>query len=263
MKMDLHIHSTCSDGALSPVELVKKFHKDEYNIIAITDHDTVEGVSAAQIAGEALDMQVISGIEIGTILEDKVKLHILGYYIDTQNKRLTEMTEALKKDREERNKALLDILRKDGYDISEDDLKIFKGQKYVGKPHFALALKNKGYVETVKQAFADGKFLDSPRVRKIDRIYVDTALAIDIIKEAGGIPVLAHPMKIRGLGDKGGEEFFSNLDILLGKLKRLGLKGLECFHPSADKRHGLRLVKLADKYHLHITHGSDYHGIAE
>ena len=141
--MDLHIHSTCSDGALSPVELVKKFHNDEYSIIAITDHDTVDGVSAAQIAGEALEIQVISGIELGTIFDDEIRLHILGYYIDTENKELGEAIEALKKARKERNEAILSILNRDGYDISENDLKVFTGQKYIGKPHFALALKNR------------------------------------------------------------------------------------------------------------------------
>lgn len=261
MKMDLHIHSTCSDGALSPVELVKKFHNDEYSIIAITDHDTVDGVSAAQIAGEALEIQVISGIELGTIFDDEIRLHILGYYIDTENKELGEAIEALKKARKERNEAILSILNRDGYDISENDLKVFTGQKYIGKPHFALALKNRGYISDLKEAFAEGRFLETPEMKKIDRIYIDTVSAMKIISGAGGIPVLAHPMKIKGLGEKGSEEFFGNLDLLLGKLKKAGLKGLECFHPSADREQSLRMVKFADKYHLHITHGSDYHGI--
>lgn len=261
MKMDLHIHSTCSDGALSPVELVKKFHNDEYSIIAITDHDTVDGVSAAQIAGEALEIQVISGIELGTIFDEEIRLHILGYYIDTENKELGEAIEALKKARNERNEAILSILNRDGYDISENDLKVFTGQKYIGKPHFALALKNKGYISDLKEAFAEGRFLETAEMKKIDRIYIDTVSAMKIISGAGGIPVLAHPMKIKGLGEKGSKEFFGNLDLLLGKLKKEGLKGLECFHPSADREQSLRMVKIADKYHLHITHGSDYHGI--
>ena len=155
--MDLHIHSTCSDGALSPVELVKKFHNDEYSIIAITDHDTVDGVSAAQIAGEALEIQVISGIELGTIFDDEIRLHILGYYIDTENKELGEAIEALKKARKERNEAILSILNRDGYDISENDLKVFTGQKYIGKPHFALALKKRGYISDLKEAYSDRK----------------------------------------------------------------------------------------------------------
>ncbi|MDY2960242.1 MAG: PHP domain-containing protein [Hornefia sp.] len=261
LKMDLHTHSTYSDGKLKPVELVKKYHDEEYGIIAITDHDTVKGVAEAKIAGEALEMQVIAGIELGTIFEDELKLHILGYYIDIENDRLREITETLKKAREKRNRELLAILNKQGFDISEYDLTVFPGQKYIGKPHFAIALKNKGYISQAKEAFEDGKFLETAEAKAIDNICIDTADAVEVIKGAGGISVLAHPMKIKGLGEKGSDIFFENLEILLRKLKKLGLKGIECFHPSADHEDGLRLVRLADKFHLHITHGSDFHGM--
>lgn len=261
LKMDLHIHSTYSDGRLKPVELVRKFHGEDYGIIAITDHDTVKGVAEAQIAGEALEMKVISGIELGTILEEKLKLHILGYYIDIENDRLEEVTEILKKAREKRNQALLEVLDKQGYTLTEADLKVIPNQKYIGKPHFAIALKNKGYISETKEAFEVGRLLESREAKAIDNIYIDTDCAIEVIRDAGGVSVLAHPMKIKGIGEKGSDEFFENLEALLRKLKKLGLKGLECFHPSASREESLRLVKFADRFHLHITHGSDFHGM--
>lgn len=261
LKRDFHIHTTYSDGSMKPLEIVKKFQKEEYGTIAITDHDGVDGVTEAKIAGETIGLEVISGIELGTTYsKDDIELHILGYYIDIENQELLKELDKLKSNRMERNNRLLKLLNSMGYEISEDDLKQRPGQTYIGKPNFALALAKKGYVENPSQAFEKGRFLDSPEVEEIKKEKITTERAIDLIRGAGGLPVLAHPLKIKKIGEKASPEFMEHLSNILRDLKKKGLKGLECFHPSASYSQSVELVKLAEKYHLHITEGSDYHG---
>lgn len=260
LKMDLHIHSTYSDGTLTPVELVKKYHEEEYTEIALTDHDGVGGVKEAQIAGEALGLKVDSGIELGTYLPDGTELHILGYYIDVENSELLAELEVIRNARKERNKKLLEVLQSMGCQLTEEDLQQRPGQDYIGKPNFALALAKKGYVGSPKEAFTPGSFLESPEAKKIQKYQLSPNRAIELIQGAGGIAALAHPMKVKGIGEKGSETFFQNLDDILRELKKSKLKALECFHPSASREQSLRLITMADKYKLHITQGSDYHG---
>ena len=260
LKMDLHIHSTYSDGTMTPVELVKKYHAEEYSVIALTDHDGVGGVKEAQIAGEALGINVMSGIEFGTKLPDGPELHILGYKLDVDDPELNARLADILRARTERNEKLLAVFRNMGYDIDWDDLRQRPGQTYIGKPNFALAFQKKGYIQSPSEAFAEGRFLESPEAKAVKKERITPQEAIRLIRGAGGIPVLAHPMKVRGIGEKGSEEYFVNLAVILKELRKAGLGGLECFHPSASHEQALQLVDLAGKYHLHITQGTDYHG---
>ncbi len=258
-KVDYHIHSWCSDGTMKPTELVRKYKDEGYDMIAITDHDGIDGVKEAMIAGEALKIKVISGIELATI-HGGIELHILGYQFDVDNTQLLEKLAELKSYRQERNQKMLVALRDMGYDLKEDDLKQWQGQTYIGKPNFARALAAKGYVSSPKEAFVQGQFLESDRIKALEREKISSQEAISLIKGAGGIAVLAHPGKVRKLGQIGSQEFWTNFDILLGQLKKAGLGGLECYHPSHREEDCLKFVELAEKYHLHITEGSDYHG---
>jgi predicted metal-dependent phosphoesterase TrpH len=260
LKMDLHIHTTYSDGTMRPVDIVKMYQPLEYGVIAITDHDGIDGVKEAQVAGEALNLQVITGIELGTVFNDETELHILGYYIDIDNEPLKARLKEIRKARDVRNEKLLRVFQDMGYDISEEDLLQRPGQTYIGKPNFALAFAKKGYVDKPVDAFGNVKFLDAPEARAVKKEKVTSEEAISLIKGAGGIACLAHPMKIKGIGEKGSEEFFENLDKIVRPLKKAGLGAIECFHPSADHEEALRLVGFAEKYHLHITEGSDFHG---
>lgn len=251
-KVDYHVHTYYSDGTMKPTEVIRFFSEKEYDMVAITDHDGIDGINEAVIAGEALKMQVIPGIEFGTDCKfgDVItELHILGYHIDIENEELLEKLKELRENRKERNDKLLVLINEKGYELSYDDLLTRPKQTYVGKPNFARALKAKGYdIPDMKQ------LLDSVEKKKID-----TFEAIELIKTAGGIAVLAHPMKIKNLGEKGSEEFWANMDELIKMLKKAGLKGVECFHPSASEEDSLKLVTIAGKYHLHITEGSDFH----
>jgi predicted metal-dependent phosphoesterase TrpH len=245
---------------MRPVDLVKKYHAEEYSLISLTDHDGVAGVREAQIAGEALGVQVIPGIELSTVFEGKTKLHILGYYIDIENKSLNDRLEQILASRIDRNQRLLKVFQDKGLDITYEDLRQRPDQTYVGKPNFALAFQKMGLVEHPNDAFRDPELLGSPEARAIRKEPFDSVEAVKLLREAGGIPTLAHPYKIRDIGAPDSDEFFDNLDHILRTLKKAGLKGLECFHPSATHDQGLGLVKFAEKYHLHITEGSDYHG---
>lgn len=258
-KTDMHIHSWYSDGTMSPKEIVEKYYKDEYFIISITDHEVTDGIAEAQEAARGKDIKVVPGIELATDMEGR-ELHILGYYINKDDKNLREALDRLAVIRKRRNEELLRVLREKGLDIEEKDLIKREGQTYVGKPDFARALVSKGYISEISQAFQPGKYLESYEIKAIKRDKISTEDAIRLIKDAGGIPVLAHPCKIKGIGARESDEFKANFSELLKKLRSLGLKGLECIYPAHSDEERLFFIDMAGKYHLHVTEGSDFHG---
>ena len=247
------MHSYYSDGTMKPTDLVRMYKEKEYDIIALTDHDGVDGISEAVIAGEALKIKVIPGIEFSTgydFDERELELHLLGYHIDIENQPLRERLKEIRKDRDVRNEKLLAYLNGLGYELTREDLLQRPGQTYVGKPNFARAIARKGYeIENLWEV------LDTVKKDKISIFK-----AMELIKGAGGMSVLAHPMKTKNLAELRSDAFWDALERILRDLKKHGLKGLECFHPSATEEDSLRLVNLAGKYHLHITEGSDFHG---
>ncbi|MFV0515962.1 MAG: PHP domain-containing protein [Aminipila sp.] len=265
-KVDYHLHTYYSDGSMSPTDIVKRANELEYMEIAITDHDGIDGVKEAQIAGKALGINVISGIELSAeyvneeISQEPLSLHILGYRIDIKNKELLKELEDIREKRKARNDKLLEVLSNMGYKLSIDDLSFEEESDYIGKPVIARALLNKGYISYAREAFEDGKFLESPEAKGVKKDKISAEKAINLIKVAGGTPVLAHPAKIKRLGERGSEQFYDNLSKLLRALKIMGLKGIECYHTDHTEQEELKLVELAEKYHLHITRGSDYHG---
>ncbi|MBQ9015717.1 MAG: PHP domain-containing protein [Firmicutes bacterium] len=257
-KVDYHIHTTCSDGASTPAQIIKQAKELQYDEIAITDHDNVEGWAEAKIAAEAVEMKIITGIEIATETEEGIGLHILGYRFDPECEELKEFLAEMLRRRDERNERLIAELQDMGYDITFDDLETGKNH-FIGKPVIARAMEAKGYIGNMKEAFGR-EILGSDRCRAIKKEKPLTAEAIGIIAAAGGIPVLAHPIQTRGIGQTGSEEFFQNIEKIIARLKKQGLKGLECFHPDQNEEQSARFVELAEKYHLHITRGSDFHG---
>lgn len=258
-KVDYHIHSWFSDGTMKPTELVRKYHEEGYDIISITDHDGVDGIEEALIAGEAVKIQVVTGVELA-VEHNGLNLHMLGYKFDHENEEFLDKMDELRQYRDERNEKLLKALQDMGYDITMDDVKQRKRQTYVGKPNFARALVAKGYVGSVKEAFEEGKFLCAPEIKEIERKKITAKEAIDLIQNAGGMAVLAHPGKIKNIGERGSQEYWDNFEALLRDLKKQGLKGLECFYPDHSEEEQLKFAILAGKYHLHMTEGSDYHG---
>ncbi len=258
-KTDLHIHSWYSDGTMSPKELVEKYTAEGYDVISVTDHEVTDGIQEAIDAGKEKNLRVITGIEIATKHEGR-ELHILGYYFDAKNKELCDELKKLAEIRKIRNKKMLETLRNMGYDITEEDLLQREGQSYIGKPNFARALVKKGYIGEVSEAFEPGRFLESEKIKSVEREKPQTSDIIRIIRDAGGIPVLAHPYKIKGLGERGSKEFKAAFEKLLKELKAVGLKGLECIYPKHTHEEEMFFIATAAKYHMHITEGSDFHG---
>lgn len=255
-KIDLHTHTYYSDGTSSPTEVVKWAKKGNLDQLAITDHDGTEGIKEALIAGDALEIQVIPGIEFSVDEPDGSEMHILGYYIDISNEELKKRLTDIKDNRKERNVKLLAALADLGYPLDPEDLQKKGDVDYIGKPDFARALINKGYINEFSEAFEEGRFLKSEEIRKIKKEKITAKEAIELIIGAGGLAVLAHPMKVFGLeGD-----YFEALDKLVSILKDYGLSGMECFYPEHNEEETMKLVDIAEKYKLHITRGTDYHG---
>jgi len=258
-KIDLHTHTYYSDGTTSPTEVVKWAKKRNLEQLSITDHDGTEGIKEALIAGEALEIEVIPGIEFSVGEPDGTEMHILGYYIDISNEELMKRLKDIKKKRQERNGKLLVALRDLGFPLDPEDLHKKGDADYLGKPDFARALINKGYISEFSEAFEEGRFLKSEEVRKIKKEKISAKEAIELIAGAGGMAVLAHPMKVFGLVG----EYFAALDKLVCILKDYGLKGMECFYPEHSEEETMKLVNMAEKYKLHMTRGTDYHGPKE
>ena len=257
-KVDFHIHTTASDGESTPTQIVKRAKELDYDIIAITDHDNTDGIAEAKIAAEAVDIRMIPGIEIAVVTEEDVGLHMLGYNIDVEDEKLKQFLAQMVERRKERNEQLFKVLQDMGYDISIEDIEVGKNE-FIGKPLIARALVRKGCIKDERQAYGKD-ILGSARCRAVRKVKPLAKDAIKVITDAGGTPVLAHPIQTRGIGRPGSEEFYANIDKIIGRLKKQGLKGLECFHPDQNFEQSMRFVEMAEKYHLHITQGSDFHG---
>ena len=244
--IDLHIHSTASDGSLTPTEVVNAAEDLGLAAIALTDHDTVDGIDEAICAASGLNLTVVPGIELSCI-------HMLGLYIDHKNEELLHFLKEATRKRRERNEKILAAFQKDGFRITMEDLTMENPKTTITRAHFARALLKKGYVSSVDQAFKKYLGPDCPYYRKRETITPEEA--IQAIRNAGGFAVLAHPCQYK-LG-------WAKTEELISYLKTLGLGGLECFHSSNNQEESGKLRKLAMKYQLVPTGGSDFHGAAK
>lgn len=246
-RIDLHTHTTASDGKNSPSENVLLAVQKGLAAVAITDHDTVAGVQEALKTAEQYELEVIPGIEISTLSAGQ-DIHILGYYLDYEHPQLWESLEKLRDTRNLRNEMLIERLNKLGIDITMQEVaakQITKGGN-IGRPHIADVLMEKGIVASLQEAFEiylgkEGKaYVNPPRIAPEE--------AIKIITQYNGIPVLAHP----GLYDQ---------DHLIEDLVKAGLRGIEVYHPDHSTEDVKRYQDYAQQYQLITTGGSDYHGV--
>ena len=242
--VDFHIHTSASDGSLSPEEVVAEAARASLSSIGITDHDTMDGLLRARAAGKRLNVEIIPGIEFSTHLKN-AEIHILGYFCQEENIRLSKTIGRLKSDRYTRMEKMVYKLNRLGVRISFSEVLAEVKGKAVGRPHLARVLCKKGYCNSMEEAFA--KYIGYHSPAYVKRKEFSPAEAIEIIHGAGGISVLAHP------GSYGNMNF---LPLLLRK----GLMGIEVFHPRNTVQVSYRYIKLALKCGLIITGGSDYHG---
>ena len=259
-RVDFHIHTKFSDGQASPSEIVQAAKALGYEKIAITDHDGIDGLAEALEEGEKTELTVIPGMELATETTSGTELHILGYGMDLENEKLHAAMRQLSERRAARNTKLIAALQEMGYDLSEEELKKFQPNNYIGKPVIARALIAKGYASSIPEVFQSKELLGSEKALAIKKEKLNAKDAVQLIREAGGLPVLAHPIQAKRIGRPGSEEFYENIEKIIADLVEAGLGGLECFHPDQDAEQSRCFVKLARKYDLCISRGSDFHG---
>lgn len=254
--IDLHIHSTASDGTFSPTEIVNKAlkltEKDSPVVIALTDHDTVAGIDEFQkAAAKHKDrLTAISGLEISTDYHG-VEIHVLGYNIDIHNKELLDRLAVYRESRDGRNEKIIQKLQEQGFKISMDEIKPDKPGETIARPHIAKLLMKKKYVSSVQEAF--DKYLAEGRCCYVERIMPTPEEAIHLIKNSGGIPVLAHLMLYKKLDS-------SQKEALVRELKDAGLIGIETYYNTYTPVEQEYVAGLAKQWGLIETGGTDFHG---
>lgn len=249
MSIDLHIHSWFSDGTKSPTELVQLAVSSGVSAIAITDHDTMDGVDEAMAAGVEYGIEVVPGVEL-SVTHKKKSLHILGYFMDAADLKFATALRTIQKERDNRNEKILAKLQALGIHSSVEELKEISGPGQTGRPHIAKLLMNHGLVRSIPQAFDE--YLKKDAKAYVSRFAYSAEDAISLIKGAGGLSVLAHPIQV--------DKTLKALDTLLPVLKSYGLDGIETYYPTQKKGMRKRIRKFAKENDLFLTGGSDYHG---
>ena len=246
---DLHTHTTASDGQYVPTELVRLAKRHGIQVLAITDHDTIDGVNEAQRAGDALGLQVIRGVELSA--KEYHSFHILGYGFRDGDTELSRLCEKLRAGRDDRKYRIVDFLREKGADIDLAEVEELAGGEVIARPHFAQILVKRGYVSTNREAF--DRYLDTEEFRRrVKRFKADSRTCVEAIKSAGGKVSLAHPYQM-GFPD-------DELEALVAQLKDWGLDAIECYYPKYTPEQQAFYLRLTEKYKLHRTGGSDFHG---
>ncbi|MBM4306495.1 MAG: PHP domain-containing protein [Deltaproteobacteria bacterium] len=249
--VDLHLHTTASDGVKSPSEIVRYAKSKGLQAISITDHDTIGGLEEGLAEGERIGFEVISGIEISAE-HSPGSMHLLGYLIDIHHPSLNEKLKYLQRAREERNPRMVEKLNKLGVHITYEEVVKASGGGQVGRPHFAQVLIEKGYVRNFQEAF--DRYLKKGASAYVDKLRFTPKEAIHLINEAGGVAVLGHP---NTLGLNGAKV----LENLIAKLLKEGLRGIEVYYPEHSPSEVIRYKALAERHGLILTGGTDYHGI--
>jgi predicted metal-dependent phosphoesterase TrpH len=247
MRADLHVHSTASDGTDSPAEVMRRAARVGLDVVALTDHDTVAGHAEARAA--AGPVALLPGMELSCRLDGR-SLHMLAYLFDADQPELAAELARIRDDRVLRARAMVDKLVGLGVDVSWGQVAAIAGQAVVGRPHIARAMADSGAIASPREAFTRDWIADGGRAY-VGRYALDPVRAIDLVRAAGGVTVLAHPRA-------GRDTWVTNEQIT--RLAAAGLAGLEVFHPDQSEAERARLIALAHDLALVPTGGSDDHG---
>jgi predicted metal-dependent phosphoesterase TrpH len=244
---DLHIHSTASDGRLTPAEVVKEAAERGLKFISLTDHDTIGGIVPALAAAKGFpDLKLIPGVEISTDIPDG-EVHVLGYFIDYTSRELGAKLDQFRNSRLNRARGMVAKLDKLGIPLDWQRIQQIAGSSVMGRPHIAQAMLEKGYIDTFKQAFTDYIGRDGPAY--VEREKVTPAEAVALIIKARGQAVLAHPFTA---GDP---------EAMTIELKSAGMVGIETYYNGYTDEEIEQLVAIAERHNLITTGGSDFHGL--
>jgi S-adenosylmethionine:tRNA ribosyltransferase-isomerase len=248
-QVDLHVHSTSSDGTYTPTELVNYAIEKGLDAFALTDHDTVDGIDEALAAATGKPIRVIPGIEYSTRYLDR-DVHIVGLFIDYQSPDFRAYLDQFMKSRTARNHKLCANLQNAGIDISYDALLEMFPHSVITRAHYAKFLLAHGYVKSHTEAF--NRYLGDCTPYFVPRENITPKEVIEVTRKAGGVPILAHPTLYK-LGKE-------QLDILVSTLTEQGLMGIECIYSTYTPAEERQIKALAEKYHLLPSGGSDFHG---
>ncbi|MEN8907370.1 MAG: PHP domain-containing protein [Clostridiales bacterium] len=246
--IDLHTHSTTSDGSYTPRELIKYAKEKGLSLIALTDHDTINGVEEAIEEGDRIGIEVMPGIEIS--VNGGREMHMLAYFTRDNYKSVDNMLNNLREAREERNIKMLDKLTQLGFPISLEEAKQEMNGEILARPHIANLMLKRGYVKSKDEAFE--KYLGDGKIAFFSKGKISAKEAITTIKKFGGLPVLAHPVHLNVDNLK--------LEEIIIELKEYGLIGMEVFYADNTNQYTGFLSRLAIKYNIIGTGGSDFHG---
>lgn len=247
--IDLHVHTTASDGQYTPTEIIKKASEKNLKAIAITDHDTVGGIEEAKLEAKNHNIDFIPGIELN-INGSAGEFHLLGLGLKNISTSLNSIISNVVENRRIRNEDMIKKMQTDGVSISLEEMLMEFPNTVIGRPHFAAMLVKKGVVKVRQQAF--DQYLARGRKWYVDRVGTNLDEAIVGIEESGGIPIIAHPMSLYLSWGK--------LPEMMQKYYEQGVVGIEAFHPGARVTECLRLEELARKIGFIVTAGSDFHG---
>lgn len=247
--VDLHVHTTASDGTYTPREVVALARESALAAIAVTDHDTVAGLAEAMAAGAELGVQVIPGIELAAAYEGQ-EVHILGLFVDPGAASLSEAAAAAVRDRDQRNQAIVLALAADGFPIDWDGLTAAFPGSVLGRPHIAQFLAERGLAPSAAEAYA--RWLDKGRPYYRARRWMALDRAIAAIRDAGGLAVVAHPLQYGWRGQE--------LEAFVRTCAGTGCRAMECIYSGYGPEENALLLALAERYGLTPSGGSDFHG---
>jgi predicted metal-dependent phosphoesterase TrpH len=255
VSIDLHIHTTASDGTFTPEQVISHAHQLKLKAIAITDHDTVAGSKEALRSGIPPSLGFLTGVEISStpppFYPGSGSFHLLGYSIRLDDPQLNRTLEKLQQARKNRNPAIINRLNELGISITLDEVRKEAGEGQLGRPHIAQLMVKKGVAASIDEAF--DQFLGTGKPAYVDKQRVECFKAIEIITDAGGIPVLAHPSLLNCKNE-------NQIDELIGKLKKAGIEGVEVYYSGHTPDQTRLYAELAQRHDLLMTGGSDFHG---
>lgn len=247
--VDLHVHTTASDGTLSPTEVVKYGVEKNLSVIAITDHDTISGIEEGMKAAENEPITVVPGIELACMYQ-KREIHMLGFFVDWKDEIFVKRLADLRQNREKRNEKMIEKMQRDGIPVTMEKLRFEEEDTVITRAHFARFLEQEGYVKSKNEAFEKYVGIHCPYY--IPREYIDPKEAISWIHQAKGMAFLAHPYLYH----------FSEYQVktMIKDLKEMGLDGIEAYHSTAGIGQTGILRQYAREHELLISGGSDFHG---
>ena len=248
-RIDLHTHSNVSDGSLTPTEVMKAAKEAGLKAVALTDHDTIDGLQEALQAAKDLDIECIPGIELSALYKD-LEVHIVGLFLDLENPQLKNRLDAFRKIRDNRNDRMFAKMQAAGVDITIEKLRALDGDAVITRANIARYLLHIGYVKSIPEAF--DKYLNPGMPFFVQKSDITPKDVIETIRENGGIAILAHPLTYK----------FSHSELIecIETLKSYGLQGLETYYSTFSEADHRDMKRLADQYGLLHSGGSDFHG---